>query len=99
MQAEPGFQEIGGKSVGMEPGHRGKSGYQLTEGSHWDHTLKGLGTFWVHWNAKRSRLWDNVYFKKNQSGHSVENEPWEEAWEQEGQFGHSRGCWEEFLAV
>lgn len=32
-------------------------------------------------------------FLKNQSGHSVENGPREEAWEREGRFGHSRGCW------
>lgn len=40
-----------------------------------------------------------LFLKKNQSGHSVENEPWEEAWEQEGQFGRSCGCWEELLVV
>lgn len=51
-----------GKVCRMEPGHRGKSGYQLTVGSHWGHTLQGLGTFWAHWNAKRSRLWNIVYF-------------------------------------
>lgn len=32
-------------------------------------------------------------FLKNQSGHSVENGPREEAWEWEGRFGHSRDCW------
>lgn len=32
-------------------------------------------------------------FLKNQSGHSVENGPREEAQEREGRFGHSHGCW------
>lgn len=40
-----------------------------------------------------------LFLKKNQSGHSVENEPWEEAWKQEEQFGRSCGCWEELLVV